>query len=400
MIRPLLSGFFAIALLLTPVYGADWPVFRGPNADGISPERGINKDWNQKPPRVLWKVALSDKGWAAPSVAAGRLFIVDHQGNNDVVRALDAATGKDLWQYTYPDAEINRHGFTVNTPLVVDGKVYVYSRRGKIHCLRAETGEKVWSRDLGAEFPGDTPPWGFCLSPVADDSALILGVAGKTASAILLDKETGKTLWQAGAFQVSYATPVVATLGGRKQYLFFGVDGLVSLDPAAGTELWRVPWPTKFGGKKGPTPVLVGERIFLATTEGGDTGFVDLAGGTPQVVWSHKEMQDHFPTPIYYHGRVYGSSDPKFLVCIDPATGTILWKQETGQYTSVLGVDDTVIALSGKTGDLIQIDATAPEYKELGRCTPLGGTSWAAPILSEGRLYLRNEKELACIDLK
>ncbi|MDD5350944.1 MAG: PQQ-binding-like beta-propeller repeat protein [Chthoniobacteraceae bacterium] len=399
--RTLLAGALAAAALLPLAHGADWPGFRGPTADGIAPDQGINKDWSAKPPQVLWKVALSDNGWAAPAVADGRLYIVDHEGTDDIVRALDAASGKELWRFAYPDATTNRNGFTVNTPLAVDGKVYVYSRKGKIHCLDAASGKKVWSRDLAAEHPGAVPPWEFCMSPVADGPALLLGVSGTADSVMALQKGTGETLWQAGAFQISYASPVVATLGGKKQYLVFGVEGLFGLDPAGGKELWRVPWPTKFGGKKGPTPVLLGnDRVFAATTEGGDTGVVDLASGTPAVVWKHKEMQDHFPTAVYYQGRLYGPSDPKFLECLDPATGAVLWKQETGQYTSVLGVDGTVIALSGKTGELIQIDATTPDYKELGRCTPLGGTSWAAPVLANGRLYVRNQKELACVGLK
>ena len=395
-----LTGLFCSLLLATAAIGADWPCFRGPNADGIAPDRGINKDWNAKPPRALWKTALSDNGWAAPAIAGGRLYIVDHEGADDVVRALDADTGAELWRFAYSDTEKCRYGFTVSTPLVVEGKLYAYSRKGKLHCLDAATGALLWKRDLAAECPGELPPWDFCLSPVADGPALIVGVGGTTASVLTLDRETGKTIWQAGAFQISYASPVVATLGGRKQYVFFGVEGLVGLNPANGVELWRVPWPTKFGGKKGPTPLIADGRIFAATTEGGDTGMVDFSTGTPEIVWKHKEMQDHFTTPVYSNGRIYGSSEPKFLACVDPATGNILWKQETGQYTSVIGVDGTVIALSGKTGELIQIDATTPAYRELGRCTPLGGESWVAPVIANGRLYVRNKKELACIDLK
>lgn len=398
--RSLLLGFLSLSALHFSAHGADWPGFRGPNADGIAPEQGINKDWNKKAPQTLWKVALSDNGWAAPAVANGRLYIVDHQGTDDVVRALDAATGKDLWRFTYPDAEMNRHGFTVSTPLIVGDKVYVSSRKGKIHCLHAVTGEKLWSRDLATEYPGVPPEWGFCMSPVVDGTALYVGVGGTTASVMALQKDSGQTLWQSGAFLISYASPVVAVMGGHKQLLICGAELVAGLDLAKGEELWRVPWPTKYG-KKGPTPVLLGDnRFFVSTTEGGDTGVVDLSSGTPVVTWKDKQMQDHFPTPIYFHGRIYGSSDPKFLECLDPATGAVLWKEEAGQYVSVIGVDDTVIALSGKTGDLIQIDATVPAYKELGRCTPLGGTSWAPLIIANGRLYVRNQKELACIDLK
>jgi len=389
-------------LLLAPLaQAADWPGFRGPNADGISPETGINKDWNQKPPKTLWKIALTDNGWAAPSLANGKLYIADHLDKEDIVRAIDAATGAELWHFNYPDAEKFRNGFTVSTPLVLDGKVYIFSRKGKIHCLRAETGEKLWSRDLVAEYKGIAPFWDYCASPVADGQTLIVCPNGpEHAAVVALNKETGETLWQSGDFKVSYASPVVATLNGHKQYVVIGEEGLYGLDPATGSQLWQVPWPTKLGGKKGPTPVIVGDRIFVATTEGGDTGLVDVANNTPTLVWKHTQMQDHFPTSIYYHSRIYGSSEPKFLVCLDPATGNILWKQETGQYTSVIGVDDAVIALSGKTGELVMLDASVPDYKELGRCTPLGGQSWAPMIIANGRLFVRNQKELACLDLK
>lgn len=388
-------------LALAPfAQASDWPCFRGPNADGIAPEQGINKDWNAKPPKTLWKIALTDKGNSAPAVANGRLYIVDHLGKEDVVRAIDAETGKDLWHFNYPDAEANKHGFTVSTPLALDGKIYISSRKGKIHCLNAATGEKVWGRDLLAEFHGTPPAWDFCMSPVADGRNLLLGPNGAGAGLVALDKESGKTVWQSGTFNVSYASPVVATLNGQKQYLVFAQEGLYSLDPATGRELWNVPWPTVYNGKKGPTPVLVGNRIFVATTEGGFTGLIEIVNGAPNVVWKHKEMQDHFPTSIYYHSRIYGSSEPKFLICLDPANGTVLWKKEFGQFTSVIGIDDTVIALSGNTGEVAMIDASAADYKELGRCTPLGGASWAPPVIANGRLFVRNEKELACVDLK
>lgn len=379
---------------------ADWPGFRGPNADGISPERGINKEWNQRVPKTLWKVALSDNGNAAPAVANGRLFIVDHEGKDDIVRALDVATGKEVWRFAYPDAETNRYGFTVSTPLIVGDKVYITSRKGKIHCLNAATGEKIWGRDVKAEYHGAPPPWDYCMSPVVDNQALLLGVSGSDAAMVAVNKDTGETIWHAGNYKVSYATPLVVTLNGKKQYIVFGEEALYSIAPDTGLEFWQVPWPTKYGGKKGPTPVMVGDRIFAATTEGGDTGLIDLSSGAPVVVWKHKEMQDHFPSPIHYHGRIYGSSEPKFLVCLDPSTGKLIWKQETGEHSSVIGVDGTVIVLSGKTGELLMIDATSPDFKELGRFTPLGGKSWAPLIIADGRLYVRNQKEIACVELK
>jgi len=381
---------------------ADWPNFLGPNTNNISLERGLNKSWSNQLPRILWKTDLTDEGYAAPSIAGGKLFIVDHLGSNDIVRALSIADGHELWRYEYPDAVKAHQGFTANTPLVDGNKVYTYSRRGKVHCLDTESGAVLWSRDLAAEYQSKMPPWEFCMSPVVDGDKLILCPNGERCGLLFLDKITGKTLKEAApGFLASYATPIIATLNGVRQYVLFGTDRLTGISADDGKELWQVPWPTKFGGKKGPTPLLLGDnRIFASTTEGGDTGVVDLSSGSPVVTWKHQKMQDHFPTPVFYHSRIYGASDPKFLVCLDPADGQILWEKETGKYTSVLAADDTVIALSGSSGELLMLDAAVPEYSELGRFTPLGGQSWTAPVLSDGRLYVRNKTAIACIDLK
>lgn len=391
-------------------WGGDWPQFRGPAADGISPERGIAKDWNRRPPPLLWRLPLTDNGCAGPAVAGGRLYIVDHErkdpqkgtGKNDLVRALDAATGQEFWRYAYPDAEVNRYGFAAATPLVHAGKVYTWSRQGRANCLDAASGRLLWTRDLVADCQGIAPEWKFCASPVADGRRILFLPGGPRAAIVALDQDSGETLWQAGGGKPGYATPVLATIGGRRQYVCFLGDGLYGFDPerdAPGEQLWRLPWPTKYD-KKGTTPLCIGERLLIATAEGNDGGLIDAAGATPQIVWKHNRFQDHFPTGIYYHGRVYGSSDPRYLVCLDPSTGSILWQREAGQFASVLGIDDTVIVLNGSNGELAMLDATLTPGPELGRCKGLGGRSWTAPIVADGRLYVRSDKELGCLDLK
>ena len=381
---------------------ADWPQFLGPDTNNVSLEQGLNKSWSNHPPRILWTVNLTDDGYAAPSIAGGKLFIVDHAGSNDIVRALDISDGHELWRYQYPDAVAAHQGFTASTPLVEGNKVYTFSRRGKVHCLDAGSGAMLWSRDLAAEYQSKMPPWEFCMSPVVDGDKLIFCPNGDRCGLLFLDKTTGKTLKEAApGFLASYATPIIAMLNDVRQYVVFGVDRLAGFSADDGSELWQVPWPTTFGGKKGPTPLLLGNnRIFVATTEGGDTGVVDLSSGAPVIQWKHQKMKDHFPTPVFYHGRIYGSSEPKFLVCLDPSNGQLLWEKETGKFTSVIAADDTVIALSGSSGELIMLDARVPEYRELGRFAPLGGQSWTAPVLSDGRLYVRNKGAIACVDLR
>jgi len=394
----------AVLLMAPAAQSADWPCFRGQNFNQIAPDTGINKNWNQRAPKTLWKITLGDNDPLAPvCVASGRLFIVDHDQQEDVVRAIDTATGKELWHFKYAEPITSNYGYTLTTPLVLDGKVYTFSRMGKAHCLNAETGQVVWNRDLAADTKATRPQYFYCSSPITDGQNVIFGPNGEdNASIVALNKDTGKTVWKSGGVTVSYSTPVLATLNGKKQYVIFLTEGLYGLDPATGQQLWHVPWVTKYKSKKSSSPVIIGNRIMVVTDNGGDAGLVDVANDKPTLVWQHKELQGTFETPLYYHGRVYTSIEPKHLACVDPATGKTLWKEPLPLNSSFVGVDDTVIVLSGTTGELIMLDATAPDYKELGRFTPLvgNGKSWVAPIISNGRLFVRNAKELVCLDLK
>ena len=140
-LAPALAAFLLMAGACA--MAADWPWFLGPDCNGIASDTGINKNWNAKPPQTLWKVTLSYKGYAGPSVADGKVFIIDHVGANDVVRALDFATGADIWRFEYPDAEKFDYGYARATPTYFDGKVYCQGRMGPLFCLDAATGRTL-----------------------------------------------------------------------------------------------------------------------------------------------------------------------------------------------------------------------------------------------------------------
>lgn len=382
------------------VFAEDWPRFRGPSADSISLERGISKDWATRPPKTLWKLDLKDNGNAAPAVAGGRVYIVDHDGVQDIVRALDLNTGAQAWQFTYDDAKQNKYGFTVSTPLVDGNQLYILSRMGKVTCLDAARGEQLWQRNLMAECAGKSPSWGYCMSPVLDGQKLIFCPGGEGTGVVALDKATGKTLWQGGGGgQTSYATPVVAQIDGKKQYIALTATAVKGVAAEDGQLLWQVPWPTKFD-KKGPSPVLAGARILITTTEGGDSGVIEVKDNQPKIVWQTKKIQCHFTTPVLYHDRVWASSNTD-LITFEPLTGNILWQQKGFQLASLIAVDDTVIVLNGADGKLVMLDATVDAYKELGSLVPLGGKgSWTQPVIADAKLLIRNTKTLICLDLK
>jgi outer membrane protein assembly factor BamB len=399
MKRVTVLAFLALLIGTRTAMTEDWPQFRGPGVNGVSQEHGINKDWAAHPPKVLWKLDLKDNGNAAPAVAGERVYIVDHQGAQDIVRALDLSTGTQAWQFEYDDAKQNKYGFTVSTPLIDHGKLYVLSRLGKVTCLDAAKGEQLWQRNLMAEIKARRPGWDYCMSPVLDGDKLIFAPGGEGTGVVALDKATGQTLWKGGGGGLtSYGTPLVAQIDGKKQYIALTAMAVKGVAAEDGKLLWEVAWPNKYD-KKGPSPVLVGERVLIATTEGGDTGLIEVKDNTPTLVWKTKTIQCHFTTPVLYHDRVWACSDAN-MMAFEPLTGKILWKKKGFEHASLIAVDDTVIGLNGADGKLFMLDATAEEYKELGSFSPLGGVSWTPPVIAGGKLLVRNLKTLVCLDLK
>ena len=399
----------ASALLLVSVVSLcsiaiaeDWPRFLGPNANGISSETGINKDWAAKPPATLWTFKLSDNGFAGPSVADGKVFIIDRQGDNDVVRALNLADGKQLWEAAYPDpGKPDQGSFARSTPTWDNGKLYTLSRGGLLNCFDAKDGRKIWSRDFQADFKGQRPQWHWSMSPVVDGPNLVVVPGGPDAAVALLNKENGQTVWQGGGTSVpGYATPAIMTIAGKKQYVVFMAKSLIGVDPENGKLLWSFPWETPYN-VNAATPVLVGEnRIFITSNYGRGGAVVKIDAEKAEKVWENKEIQSHFSTPVLVDGRLYGTTDPGDLVCLDPTEGKTLWRQGGFQKGGIVVVDGTIIAMNGAQGDVVMVELRPDTYKELGRIKPLGGQSWTAPIVADGKLIIRNRATLACLDLK
>lgn len=411
-----------LALWAAPraAHAGDWRQFRGPNGDGSTGDAAINMDWTAKPPATLWTFPLSDNGWGNPCVGDGRVFQIDHvetpagtdaQGqptaaqSEDVLRALDLATGKEIWHSAYAGGKKDDNGsFTGACPALDNGKVYTSSRYLLVSCFDAKTGDKIWSRDARADFAAKPAEdkWMFNAAPFIDDNRVVIIPGGPDAAVVALDKNTGETLWKSPGGPAGDPPPVVFGAGDAKQYLVFNAEGLLGLDPKDGKRLWLQPWKTDYN-QNAASPLVIGKRIFVSSAHGVGAGLIDVTDNKPSVVWQNKEVQSRFPSPVAVNGFVYVTSEPEapgFLVCLDPATGKIQWKQggfEWGQETAVPGA---VIAMDGKNGDIVLVAADPAAYRELGRIRPMEkGTAWNSPIVADGKMFVRNRKMLYCIDV-
>jgi hypothetical protein len=192
---------------------------------------------------------------------------------------------------------------------------------------------------------------------------------------------------------------VAATINGKAQYVIFTSQALKGVDTATGSVLWSFPWKT--GAEcNAATPLVMGNSIFIATGYGHGCAMVDITPEGAKSRWENKEIQAHFSSPIFSGGYIYGTGDPGVLACLDPATGKALWRKEGFEKGGIAAVDGTILALDGAGGDLVMAAIAPDAYKELGRLTPLGGQSWTAPIVANGKLIVRNKTTLACYSLK
>lgn len=397
MLNKLLTAF--LLLTATSLLAEDWPNFLGPNRNGISNETGLDKDWNAKPPRELWRVPMSDDGYAGPAVANGNVFIINHEGDKDIVRALDLKTGKEIWTFAYTDNAKANYGFARATPCIDNGTVYTVSRFGVVHCLDQKTGQTIWSQDMVKEFKGKLPQWQMAVSPLVDGDRLIVCPGGASAAVVALNKKTGAVVWKGGGSDIpGYATPVVATLNGRKQYLVFTAKNLIGVDAANGNVLWQVGWETKYD-INAATPLVVGSnQVFITSNYGHGCAMINVTTNSASIAWENKELSNLFNSPILYRNHIYGISGP--LACLDPQTGKVLWRGGSFESGGLVIVDGVIIAVDGYQGEVIMAEANPQAYRRLGHIKPLGGQSWTAPIVADGKLIIRNKSALACLELK
>jgi len=233
----------ACALLLatlSPSLAADWPMFRGPEVNGISRESGWSTAWPKDGPPVKWRAKVG-LGFSTVVISGGKLIATGHDGRakgKDTVWCLDAATGQELWKHTYAAPLGNKYfeGGTTGTPTIDGGRVYHLAREGDFFCFELATGKILYQRQLAKELGVEVPEWGFASSPLVQGDLLILNVGSHGTA---LDKATGKTVWQNGKGSAAYATAVPFDLDGARCVALLGHRDVAVVEVAGGKVRWQ-----------------------------------------------------------------------------------------------------------------------------------------------------------------
>jgi outer membrane protein assembly factor BamB len=392
--------------LIQPAHSADWPGWLGPTRDGASPE--TVRPWQGKPP-ILWRVPAGE-GHSSPVVADGKVLVFSKVKDQEAeeLTCLDAATGKKLWSTPDPRPLFtNQFGNGPRaTPLVADGTVYTHGASGIVVARELASGKILWRVDSLKEFNGKNMFFGASSSPLLARGRLILLVGGQNAGIVALDPGSGKTLWTATDDRSSYSSPIHWKSPEGDRVLALTGKGLACLNLADGKRLWHYDLVDQLN-ESSTTPIVLGSRAFVSSVTAGGA-LVDLANQGKQL-WKSAVLNCYFSTPcptadgkalMIVTGRILPPVSCT-LRCVDPETGKVLWsRQKTGQYhAALLRLADGRMLLHEDTGELALLEPDMKAYKELCR-SRISGPTWSHPALANGRLYLRDEKELFCVELK
>ncbi len=398
-----------ISAALASASAADWPRFRGADYTGVSGEKNWLGAWPGGQPKQLWKKNVGT-GYSSLAVADGRVYTVGNANDQDTIYCFDARSGAELWKVSYPQKLDPKYyeGGPSATPTLSEGRLYLISKQGEVRCLEAATGKEVWMRDVQKEYGLAHPEWGFAGSPLLLDNVLFLNAG---THGLALDARNGDRVWISGTDAAGYGSPVPFTFHGQPAVAMFAAKALVVADAKTGKELTRFPWETQYD-VNAPDPVVVGDHLFITSgykfLEGPGTGasgaLVRPVAGQSEKVWHSKELASQLSTPVLLGGYLYGLSGngdrPGHLRCLDAKTGEVKWSSPAAPMGNLTAADGKILWATGN-GELVVVEADPTAYKEIVRAQVSGGKVWSAPVLANGKLYLRNSKgDVVCVDVK
>jgi outer membrane protein assembly factor BamB len=391
-------------LLLAPLApAADWPQFLGSNRDSASPEKV--PVWKEKP-KELWKQPVGE-AHSSPVVAGGLVYafykVKDKEA--DALAAFDAKTGDKKWEKSYErDKFTNVFGNGPRgTPTVSGGQVYSLGSTGVLACWDAKTGDLKWKLDTLKEFKASNLVFGVSTSPTVVGQNVVVMVGGKGAGIVGVDKDTGKVAWKVCDDRASYASPIVT--GDKNSELVFLTGDNVRAISADGKEVWKQPFVDKLL-ESSTTPVKAGDLYVAGSVTVGSIG-VTVDGGQPKQVWKNDKLTCYFSTPIavgdylyMVNGAATRRSPTITLRCVEAKTGEIKWeKGNVGKYHAALvkTADGNLLFLDDY-GNLSLLKPDPTKYTELAKAKVCGDT-WAHPALSDGKLFVRDDKNLICLQV-
>jgi outer membrane protein assembly factor BamB len=396
----------AVLLSVAAVHAAaDWPQWQGPDRTRLSKETGLLKQWPATGPSVVWTATGLGSGYGSMAVAGDRVFVQSARGRNSVVIALNRADGKEVWSKALGASLTDDRGPGPRSTPTVDGdRIYALSENGDLACLKTD-GTAVWQRNILREFRGRQLQWLISESPLVDGPHVIVSPGGPGAGVVKLDKMTGNTVWTSKDLSdtAGYSSLIAADVQGVRTYLTFTAEAGVGVRASDGKLMFRYPNAANSVANVA-TPIFHDNKVFFSSAYGTGGGLVDLTAQNGEVrakeVYFTRNMKNHHGGIVLVDGYLYGFND-SILTCLEFATGKMMWRDRSVGKGSVISADGSLY-IQSENNTVGLAEATPSGYREKGRfrIPDKGLPSWAHPVVSDGRLYVRNQDTLLVYDIK
>jgi outer membrane protein assembly factor BamB len=418
----------AVTLSLTLAVAAaaqslDWPQWGGPNRDFKAPSQGLATSWPASGPKELWSRPLGE-GYSAIAAEGGVLYtqyrpltgsaspaVAKFAGSNpEVVAALDAASGRTLWEHVYeapvpPGMNVEYGPGPHATPLVAGGLVFAAGSTGKLHALDKRTGRAAWAKDLWRDMRGQVLERGYSASPLAHGENVVVTVGGAGQALAAFRQRDGQLAWKSHDFELSPSSPMLIRVDGQEQLVLFHAQGVAGVDPSGGPVLWNHTHRTRYGLNISPPVWGDGNLLFISSAYDGGSRCLRLrqAGGrtTVEELWASSRMRVHFGDAIRIGDVVYGSSGdfgPAPFTAVEVATGKVLWQDRALGRSSFVAADGKLVLLD-EDGGLALATVSPLRLTVLAKAQVFHGRSWTVPTLVGTRLYLRDRATIKALEL-
>ena len=389
--------------------GVPWTQWGGPHRNFHTEASGLKDTWPAAGPRVVWKRALGD-GYSSPVVENGVLYTMYGKPRQEVVVAVDAESGKTLWEQAaqvafQSDAPEMGHG-PYATPLLVGNRLFTTGVAGRLQCHDVKSGKVLWTQQLWTDHRGTRLVYGYASSPIAFRDTVIVPVGGPDKALMAFRQADGQIAWARNSFANTYSSPLLIDVDGLEQMAVLMDGAVFAVNPHNGDMQWQVPFRADYSIAVA-TPVWgAGNLMFISSEYNGGAKVVELRRNgnqtTAKELWSSPRLRLHHGNAIRVGDAIYFSSGGKgsqaILSAVDARTGKIHWQERSIEKATFVWADQKLIALD-QDGNLMIAYPSTQGFKIAAKAPLLSRLSWTPPALVGTRLYIRDRRDLMAVDL-
>ncbi len=405
----LIAACLAACGLWTTTAGAgDWPQILGPHRDGRADKESLADAWPAGGPKLVWERPVG-RGYAGVAVVGERGVLFHRVESEEVVEAFAVQSGKSSWKYAIPTSYVS--GISPDdgprcVPIIHGDRVIVFGVQGNLACLRLPDGKKLWSRDTHAEFRVGEGYFGAGSSPIVEGDKVIVNVGGKKTGAgiVAFALDTGKPVWNVTHEDASYSSPIAVTVNGMRNVIVETRLKTVVLNPDTGAIRSELEFGMRGPTVNGANPTVIGDRLFMTASYGIGAVFAKIGSASLEKLWESNDLiSSQYATCIADGGVLYGihgrdDQGQASLRCIDPEKQKVVWEKDDFGYATLLWADGKLI-VQKTDGAFVLVKATPTQYTELASAQVFNSKTFALPALAAGRLYVRDDHTLKCLDL-